>query len=104
MTEIIDGLNAGICQWGGVEIQMSPVGIPVTYFEHAASFSHLNGVIGITLTVTGVVPAGGDKTKTVAGVATFLKCNIPAAMSLRDAINGALLLAQPVEKPDGPAN
>jgi hypothetical protein len=104
MTEVIDGLDAGVLNWGDVKIQISPVGIPITYFEHTPSFSHLNGIIGITLAVTGVVPAADDKTRTVAGVVTFLKCNIPAAIALRDAINGALLLAQPVEKPEGPAN
>ena len=105
MTEIVDGMNAGILMWGDADIQMSPFGIPVTYFEHTPSFSHLNGVIGVTLAVTGVVPAGKEQTRTVAGVVAFLKCNIPAAMALRDALNGALLLAQPTpESESGKAN
>lgn len=98
MTEIIDGLNAGVLKIGGVDVQMSPVGLPITYFEHAPSFSHLNGIISIALTVGSVVPGGGEKVLTIAGVVTTLKCNIPAAIALRDAINSALLLAQPAQE------
>ena len=104
MTEIIDGLNAGVIRLGGEDVQMSPIALPITYFEHAPSFSHLNGIIGIALTVGTVVPVGTETTRTIASVVTTLKCNIPAAIALRDAINGALLLAQPVEKPEGKTN
>jgi hypothetical protein len=64
----------------------------------------LNGVIGITLTVTGNVPLADGSVATCAAVVAHLKCNIPAALSLRDALNQALLLAQPVENPEGKAN
>jgi hypothetical protein len=40
----------------------------------------------------------------VASVAAHLKCNIPAAKALRDALDRALLLARPVENPEGKAN
>lgn len=100
MTEIIDGLNAGVIVLGGEEVQMSPLPLLITYFEHAPSFSHLNGIIGVSLTVGSVVPAGSSQTRTVASVVTTLKCNIPAAMALRDALNGALLLAQPAGNTD----
>lgn len=104
MTETIEGLNAGVLRLGDTDIQMSPVPLPITYFEHAPSFSYLNGIVGVALTVGSVVPDGGTKTRTVAAVAAHLKCNIAGAIALRDALNGALLMAQPVEKPDGPAN
>lgn len=104
MADVMDGLNAGVVTLGNVEVQMAPWPLPVTYFEHSPSFSHLSGVIGVTLTVASVVPAGGDKTRTIASVVTTLKCSIQAAAALRDALNGALLLAHPVEKPEGQAN
>jgi hypothetical protein len=104
MSEIIDGLNAGTIHLGAEDVQMSPIALPITYFEHVPSFSHLNGIVGVCLVVGGVVPSGPDTAITIASVVTNLKCNIPAAIALRDALNGALLLAQPVEKPEGPAN
>jgi len=104
MTEIIDGLNAGVIRLGNLDIQLSPVPLSITYFEHAPSFSYLNGIVGVALSVATVVPNGASKTREIASIVTTLKCNIPAAIALRDAINGALLLAEPAEKPEGKSN
>ena len=80
---------------------MSPLPLHITYFEHAPSFSHGNGTIGICLGVSIAVPDGAQKARTNAAIVTTLKCNIVAAISLRDAINAALLLAQPIDNPHG---
>ena len=91
----------GIITFNDKPVPISPDPMPVIYFEMAPSFSHMNGVIGITLAVTGTMPRGGANADTCASVAAFLKCSIPAAMGLREAISGALLLAQPVQQGDG---
>ena len=94
----------GSIKWGTTDVALSPAPLPVVYFDGAPGLSHLNGVIGITLTVTGNVPLADGSVATCAAVVTHLKCNIPAALSLRDALNQALLLAAPVENPEGKAN
>lgn len=94
----------GAIKLGKDEIALSPFGLPIIYFEHVPSFSHLNGIIGIPLVTGAVVPGADNTVIAVASVVAHLKCNIPAARALRDVIDSALLLAQPVEKPEGPAN
>jgi hypothetical protein len=90
--------------WGKQVIVLQPTPLPVVYFDHAPTFSYLNGVIGITLTGTGNVPTETGGIEMVAAVVAHVKCNVPAARALRDALNGALLLAEPVENPQGPSN
>ena len=86
-------------------VALSPIPLNVIYFDDAPSLSFLHGVIGVTLTVRGNVPiAEREGVETVASVAAYLKCNIPAALALKAAIENALLLAAPVENPDGPKN
>ncbi len=95
----------GSVQHGDKIVALSPIPLPVIYFEEAPSLSHLNGIIGVTLTVSGNVPVASDKSvQTVASVVAHLKCNIPAAQNLIHALQSALLLAQPVENQEGKAN
>lgn len=94
----------GSVRIGDKDVALSPTPIPVIYFDSAPSLSHLNGIIGITLVVSGNVPAPNDTVISVASVVAHLKCNIPAALALKAAIESALLLARPAENPDGPAN
>ena len=89
---------------GGARVPISALPMNVVYFEHAPSLSHLNGIIGVTLTVGGNVPTADGGIVQCAAVVAHLKCNIPAAIALRAALDNALLLAQPVEKPEGKAN
>lgn len=89
---------------GGKAIALSPIPLPVIYFDGAPGLSHLNGIIGVTLTVTGNVPTADGNVEAVAGVVAHLKCNIPAAETLIAALQSALLLARPVENPEGKAN
>jgi hypothetical protein len=94
----------GVLKFGDGDIQLSPMPLNVVYFDGAPSISHMNGIIGVTLVVTGNVPLSDKGVANVASVVAHLKCNIPAAMALRDSLSSALLLAQPVEKPEGKAN
>jgi hypothetical protein len=94
----------GVMQWGAGVVALQSTPLPVLYFDSAPSISHLNGVIGITLTVTGGAPTKNGGVDTVAAVAAYLKCNVPAAISLRAALDQAILLAQPVDNPSGKAN
>jgi hypothetical protein len=102
---VVAHLGEGLLDVGGGNyLAISSTPMPVIYFDHAPTLSHLNGVIGVTLVVTGNVPASDGKIINCASVVAHLKCNIPAALALKGAIESALLLAQPVEKPEGKAN
>jgi hypothetical protein len=104
-SPVIAHIGPGLIEVGpGIIIPLSQIPLPIIYFEHVPSLSHMNGIIGVTLAVGANVPMGGDKVAPCASVAAFLKCNIPAAIALRAALDSALLLAQPVEKPEGKAN
>ena len=67
---------------------------PVIYFEGAPNFGHNNNVINITL-ATSTHLSNGDGVLTEAFAVAHLRCNIPAAMDLRRAIDNALLLSAP---------
>jgi len=86
------------------EVALSPIPLPIIYFDNAPSLSYLNGIIGITLLASGNVPGPNDTVVNVASVVAHLKCSVATAVALKGAIENALLLAQPVEKPEGPAN
>lgn len=91
--------------FNGEPVALSPIALPVIYFDNTPSVSHMGGIIGVTLTVTGNVPQANGSTAVVAGVVAHLKCNIGAALALRDSLNSALLLAVPAEQPpEGKAN
>lgn len=94
----------GAMKLGEAVVAFSPIPLPVIYFDGAPGLSHLNGIIGVTLTVTGNVPTADRSVTSVAAVVAHLKCNIPAAIALREALNSALLLAEPVDNPEGKAN
>jgi hypothetical protein len=77
---------------------------PVIYFENAPALGYLNGVIRITLSGSLSLPTSDGKTATEEIVAAYLRCNIPAALSLRKALDDALLLAAPPPEGKGQAN
>jgi|SRR6516165_11411799 len=68
---------------------------PFIFFENAPAFGFTNGVISITLSAnrTYVGPDGAVVNEQT--VVAYLRGNIPAALSLRQAIDNALLLAAP---------
>jgi hypothetical protein len=97
--------NFGTVKLGDEVVALSPIPMNIVYFDEAPSLSHMNGIIGVTLTVSGNVPDGATGgIKRCASVVAHLRCNIQAAMGLRAALDSALLLAQPVEKPEGKSN
>jgi hypothetical protein len=68
---------------------------PFLYFEDVPAFGHLNGVIRLTLEATRIYsPIAGELVADRVVVA-HLRMNIPAALALKGAIEGALLLAAP---------
>ena len=92
----------GMMKWGEGFIALQSTPLPIVYFDNTPCISHLNGIIGITLTVTGGVPTGTGSVDECAAVVAFLKCNIPAAIALKDALEKGLLLATPM--PEGKTN
>jgi hypothetical protein len=70
---------------------------PFLYFEDATAFGHHNGIIRITLEAARIIPAPGNPRAVVTDrvVVAHLRMNVPAARSLKAAIEGALLLAAP---------
>jgi hypothetical protein len=65
---------------------------PYVYFEGAPNFGFVNGIIGITLAANRHLLRDGDPVTDAVAIA-HLRCNIPAAIELRSAIDAALLLA-----------
>jgi hypothetical protein len=71
---------------------------PIIYFEDASAFGHINGMIRLTLEAARLYPATPDPGVRVDRViVAHLRMNIPAARSLKKALEGALLLAAPSE-------
>jgi hypothetical protein len=68
---------------------------PFLYFEAASAFGVLSGVIRVTLEAQQILPGEGDKVSIDRVVVGHLRMSIPAALSLKTAIEGALLLAAP---------
>jgi hypothetical protein len=67
---------------------------PFIFFENTPAFGFTNGVINITLSASRTyAPDGVGVNEQV--VVAYLRGNIPAALSLRQAIDNALLLAAP---------
>src|SRR5690349_17020986 len=73
---------------------------PFVFFESAPTFGVMSGVLNITLAATRtVIGPGGILTDHV--VTAYLRGNVSAMLSLKDAIEGAMLLAQhPTEDED----
>jgi len=75
---------------------IDPNGAPIIYFEGAPNFGNNNGIINITLAAARHMLDGDEVTFDAVAVA-FLRCNIPAALALRDALEKALLIGAPIQ-------
>jgi hypothetical protein len=64
---------------------------PFIFFESAPTFGVMNGVLNITLAATRTV-IGPDGILTDHVVIAYLRGNVPAMLSLKGAIEGAMLL------------
>jgi hypothetical protein len=67
---------------------------PFLYFDGAPTFGHNHGIINITLEALRYMSVANKPTRDRVIVA-HLRMSIPAALSLKAAIEGALLLARP---------
>jgi hypothetical protein len=74
---------------------------PFLYFEEAPAFGCNNGIVNITIAAYRVLPTETGTTNSDLVVVGSLRCNIQAAISLKNALDGALLLAA---KTEGEAN
>jgi hypothetical protein len=86
--------------------QISAIGsanAPFIYFESASFFGLLDGVARMTLEANRLIATGPDGRVAVDRVVVaHLRSSLPALRSLRAAIDGVLLMAEPT--PKGPAN
>jgi hypothetical protein len=65
---------------------------PYIYFEGAPNFGFTSGVINVTLAANRHLLMDGAPVRAVVATA-HLRCNVPAAVELRNALDAALLLA-----------
>ncbi len=66
---------------------------PIVFFDGAPNSGNNNGVVNITLAVSCPLPTADNGVDRNLQVAAYLRCSIPAAIDLRNAINNALLIA-----------
>lgn len=81
---------------GGITVT-DPRNAPIVFFEGASNFGVANGIVNVTLALNRHL-ARPTEIAVDAIAAAHLRCSIPAAMDLIEALKGALLLAQ---KPSG---
>jgi hypothetical protein len=74
---------------------------PFIFYEWAPSFGFMNGIVNITLAANRSW-VGPDGVVNEHVVTAYLRSSVQAALSLRKAIDDALLLAAPV--PEGKSN
>jgi len=81
------------------EVNISEAGsshAPFLYFERASAFGHFEGLVRITLESQRILPHSSDGGVTVDRVVNaHLRMSIPAAQSLKRAIESALLMLAP---------
>lgn len=68
---------------------------PFLYFDRVRVLGHNHGVIRITLEALRDLPATGKQPASDSVIVAYLRMNVPAAQSLKAAIDNALLLAAP---------
>jgi hypothetical protein len=77
-----------------------PASAPFIFFEGTPSFGNNNGVVNITLAANRHLLKDGAVSSDAVAVA-YLRCNVAAAVELRNALDSALLLGV---KTEGQAN
>ena len=66
---------------------------PTIYFDMAPAFGHLNGVLVVEIAAQMLVPRSDDTLVAELACVAHLRCSLPGAMSLRDALDKAIELA-----------
>jgi len=77
---------------------------PIIYFEFCPTLGNNNGLINILLAASVVLPTATAATHVVPVAVAHLRCSTAAATQLRDALDKALLMGQPVDNPQGRSN
>jgi hypothetical protein len=77
---------------------------PIIFFEFCPTLGNNNGLINILLATGIVLPTATTATDVVPVAVAHLRCSTAAATQLRDALNAALLIGQPVDNPEGKSN
>lgn len=81
----------------GPPIVQDPNGAPIIFFDGAPIFGHYNGIFHVTLAaLRHINDAAGNITRDPIAVA-FLRTNAQGLLSLRKAIDDALLIATPTQ-------
>jgi hypothetical protein len=86
-VETIPGVEGGISE-------IASAHAPFLYFDIATNFGFNNGIVNVTLETVRYMSAG-QKVTLDRVVVAHLRMSIPAASSLKAALDGALLLASP---------
>ncbi len=83
----------------GLEVaQAASAMAPFIYFEEVPTFGHMSGIIRITLDAIRIYPGEAPNTvKTDRVLVAHLRTNLIGAKMLRDALDKALLMANPPE-------
>jgi hypothetical protein len=73
-------------------VNVNDIGIaPYIFFEVASNIGFTNGIVNVTLAAARHLIKDGAPYSDIVSVA-YLRCNLGAAIGLRDALNGAILL------------
>jgi hypothetical protein len=74
------------------KVTVSDIGIaPFIFFEVASNIGFTNGIVNVTLAAARHLIKNGAPHTDIVSMA-YLRCNLTAAIGLRDALNGAILL------------
>jgi len=73
---------------------------PFLYFDEAPAFGEIQNLIQVTLTANRIIPLKGGQIGLDRVITAHLRMNIAGALSLKSAIDGALLLATPATTED----
>jgi hypothetical protein len=76
---------------------------PFLYFDIAPTFGHNQGIVNITLEALRFMTVGQSPTRDRIVVA-HLRMSVPAAMTLKAALEGALLMAAPAAGTPDPSS
>ena len=87
----------------GIRVHDPPEYAPFLYFDNAPVFGCFNGVVRIMLEAVRTMPTPGQTVSTDRVIVAHLRMSIPAALALKAAIEGALLLATPAAGASGDA-
>jgi hypothetical protein len=74
---------------------------PILFFDAAPSFGCVSGIVRVTLVAQRLIPTDGQYPHSDVVIVGHLRMGVEAALSLKNALEGALLLASPpAERPN----